>query len=255
MLHIPTIKGIIFCIACLLMTQTVIAAQQITVGDRAQYTQLQTSNGQSFTAYVAGPQHANQAILIIHGWWGLNRDVETWANEFAVAGYRVMAVDLYNQQIATHPAEAKKLMQAVKQSVANQIYTTAINTLAASGRKVAIIGRSYGASQALHAALIAKDKVSAAIVYYPYGELITDNKMLSAIKSPILGHFARNDFFMTSAKLEQFSTAIKQSGLTMTINMYDARHGFDSPTSDNFNEPAHKLAYQRTRQFLGKYLN
>ncbi|MDT8383907.1 MAG: alpha/beta fold hydrolase [Gammaproteobacteria bacterium] len=255
MLHIRTIIGITFCIACLLMTQTVSADQPITLGDSAQYTQLQTSTGQSFTAYVAGPQHATQAILMIHGWWGLNRDVETWANEFAVAGYRVMAVDLYKQQTTTHPAEAKKLMQAVKQSDANKIYATAINTLATSGRKVAIIGRSYGASQALHAALVAQDKASAVIVYYPYGELIADNKMLSAIKSPILGHFARNDFFLTPDKLARFSSNIKQSGLNMTGNIYEARHGFDSYTGKNFDEPAHKLAQQRTRQFLGKYLN
>jgi carboxymethylenebutenolidase len=255
MLHIPTIKGITFCIACLLLTQSVIADQQTNLDDSAKYVQLQTENGHSFTAYVAGPQRAKQAILIIHGWWGLNRDVETWANSFAVAGYRVMAVDLYNQQTTTHPAQAKKLMQAVKQSDANKIYTTAINALSESGRKIAIIGRSYGASQALRAALIAQDKVSAAILYYPYGELITDIEILSAIKTPILGHFAHNDFFLRPDKLDQFTSAIKQSGLTMTGNIYEARHGFDSITSTNFDEPAYKLAQQRTRQFLGKYLN
>ena len=255
MLHIHTIKGITLYLACLLLSQAVIAEQQTNLSDKANYVQLQTAHKQSFTAYVAGPQHAKQAILLIHGWWGLNRDVETWANEFAVAGYRVMAVDLYNQQTTTNPVKAKKLMQAVKQSDANEKYEAAITALSAPGRKVAIIGRSYGASQALHAALVARDKVSAAIVYYPYGELITDKNILTAIKAPILGHFARNDFFLTPDKVTQFTSAIKKSGLKMTVNMYEARHGFDKPTGNNFNEPAHQLAQQRTRQFLEQYLN
>ena len=243
------------CTNCLLLSQADTTDQQSTLGDKANYVQLQTASQHLFTAYVAGPQHAQQAILLIHGWWGLNREVETWANEFAVAGYRVMAVDLYNHKTTTNPVTAKKLMQAVKQSVANEQYAAAIEVLSAPGRKVAIIGRSYGASQALHAALVAPDKVSATIVYYPYGELITDKNTLTAIKAPILGHFARNDFFFTPDKLEQFVSAIKQSGLSMTVNIYNARHGFDTPTTNNFNESAHQLAQQRTRQFLDQYLN
>jgi carboxymethylenebutenolidase len=216
---------------------------------------MKTANNQSYNAYIAGPKDAKQAILLIHGWWGLNREVETWANEFAVAGYRVMAIDLYNQQVTTNPATAKKLMQSVKQSEADAKYAAAIKALSANGRKVAIIGRSYGASQALHAALVAKDKASAAIVYYPYGELMTDKKSLTAIKAPILGHFARKDFFLTPDKVSEFTSAIKNAGLTMTANIYEARHGFDKPTGNNFNEPAHNLAQQRTNEFLKQYLN
>ena len=255
MLHIHTLKGITLYLACLLLAQSVTAEQLSNSDDRANYVQLQTASKQSFNAYVAGPQDAKQAILLIHGWWGLNNDVETWANEFAVAGYRVMAVDLYNQQVTSNPATAKKLMQAVKQSDADAKYAAAINALSENGRKVAIIGRSYGASQAFHAAFVAKDKASAAIVYYPYGELITDKKMLTKIKAPILGHFARNDFFLTPDKVTQFTSEIKKSGLKMTVNMYEARHGFDTSTSSNFDETAHQLAQQRTRQFLEQYLN
>ncbi|WP_455208653.1 dienelactone hydrolase family protein [Kaarinaea lacus] len=255
MLHIHTLKGITLYLACLLLAQSVTAEQLSNSDDRANYVQLQTASKQSFNAYVAGPQDAKQAILLIHGWWGLNQDVETWANEFAVAGYRVMAVDLYNQQVTSNPATAKKLMQAVKQADADEKYAAAIQALSENGRKVAIIGRSYGASQAFHAAFVAKDKASATIVYYPYGELITDKKMLTKIKAPILGHFARNDFFLTPDKVTQFTSVIKNSGLKMTVNMYEARHGFDTSTSSNFDETAHQLAQQRTRQFLEQYLN
>lgn len=255
MSRIHTLIAIAVYTACLMLAQSVSAEQIRNLDNRANYVQIKTASNQPFNAYVAGPEDATQAILLIHGWWGLNREVETWANEFAVAGYRVLAIDLYNQQVTSNPATAKALMQGVKQSEADAKYAAAIKALSANGRKVAIIGRSYGASQALHAASVAKDKASAAIVYYPYGELIADKNMLAEIKAPILGHFARNDFFLTTDKVTQYTSAIKKAGLEMTVNIYEARHGFDAATSSNFDEVAHDLAQQRTDQFLKQYLN
>lgn len=255
MLYVHIIKSIVFCMACLLLAQAVSAAQESNLEFNGKYIRLQTANEQLFTVYAAGPEQAKQGILLIHGWWGLNLEVEAWANQFAMAGYRVMAVDLYNCQVTTSAVKARKLMNEVKQSEANDKYAAAIKALSAPEREIAIIGRSYGASQALHAALVSQEKVSATIVYYPYGELISDRSILAEIKSPLLGHFARDDFFLTPDKVAQFVSTVKESGLEMTVNMYEAKHGFDKPTGKNFNEAAHKLAQDRTNQFLNKYLN
>ena len=255
MSRIHKIINIALYTACLLVAPALSAEQISNIDDRANYVQLKTADNQTFHAYVAGPQDAKQAILLIHGWWGLDHDVETWANEYAVAGYRVLAVDLYNQQVTHNPATAKQLMQSVKQSDADAKYTAAIKALSSNGRKIAIIGRSYGATQVLHATLVAKEKASAAIVYYPYGELMTDKQSLAAIKAPILGHFASKDFFLPLDKVTQFTSAIKNSGLNMSVNMYEAKHGFDNAGSSNFDEAAHQLAQQRTNQFLQQYLN
>jgi len=253
-----TTKTIAFFIVCLVflpLPQSASAEQKSNQESNARYIQLKTADQQSFTAYVAGPETARQGILLIHGWWGLDREVENWANQFAVAGYRVMAIDLFDQQVATVPDKAKQLIKAVKQSVANEKYAAAFRALSAPQRKIAIIGRSYGASQAIHAAMVAQEKVSATIIYYPFGEVITDEKMLAAIKTPVLGHFADDDYFFSPAMLTHLTTAMKNSGLMMTTNMYKARHGFDSITGKNFSEPAHTLSLLRTRQFMDKHLN
>jgi len=253
--NVHTLKRLLFCVACFLIPHVASATQMDRLGDQAQIVDLQTASNQSFSAYIAGPQDASQAILLIHGWWGLDDEIKSWSNEFAVAGYRVMAIDLYDHQVTHNPAMAKKLMKSVKQSDADDKYAAAIKALSVPGRKIAVIGRSYGASQALHAAQVAKEKVAAAIVYYPYGELMTDRKMLNNIRAPILGHFARDDFFLKPDQVNEFASVLKKAGLNMTVNMYEARHGFDKPGSSNFSEPAHKQAQQKTRQFLNRYLN
>ena len=255
MFNIQTTKKIFFCIAYLILSPSATAEEKNDALVNDNYIQLQTANNQKFAAYVAGPEKAKQGILLIHGWWGLTQEVETWANQYAVKGYRVVAVDLYNKQVTKSPAKAKKLMRSVNQSFANEIYVTAIKYLSSPERKVAIIGKSYGASQTLHAASIGRDKISAAIIYYPYGELISDKKRLSSIKAPILGHFANDDFFLSSDKLTKFTSVIKSSGLNMNVNRYNARHSFASPTSNNFQEATRTLSYHRTRQFLNKHLN
>lgn len=244
-----------FCILSILVTQIVAAEQKSHLVGGAQYLQLKTANDQPFTAYVAGPEHAKQGLLLIHGWWGLNEEMEAWANQFAVAGYRVMAVDLFNQQVTTVPEKARALMNGVKQSVANDKYVAVIEALSAPGRKLAIIGRSYGANQALHAAMVAQEKVSATIVYYPFEEVIADKKNLNAIKTPVLGHFARHDHFFTPDMLARFTAAMKNSDVTMAVNMYDAKHAFTNPAGKNFNMSAFKLSQQRTFEFLEKTLN
>lgn len=254
MFSASTLKRVLISAACLLLPQAVYAKSLVDANNKAAFVELQTSSKQPFTAYVVGPKQAKQAILLIHGWWGLNRQVVAWANEYAVAGYRVMAIDLYHHQVTSNASKAKKLMQSVKQSYADGIYATAINSLSMPGRKIAIIGHSYGAAQAIHAAMVTRNKVAATVVYYPYGDLDTDKNALTAIKSPILGHFARKDFFLTTEKLTQLTSSMKNAGLSLTVNVYEARHGFDNPSGNNFNEVAYKLAEKRTQAFLDKYL-
>ena len=255
MSYIHTVKVIILCMVYLFISPSVQAEQENNLNFNGKYIRLQTASNELFTVYVAGPQQAKRAIMLIHGWWGLNKEVEAWADQFALAGYRVMAVDLYNYQVTENPVKARQLMNAVKQSTANEKYKAAITALSTPERKIAIIGRSYGASQALHAALVTQKKISAAIIYYPYGELINDKKTLTTIKTPLLAHFARDDFFLTSDKLTQFTSDIKTAGINMTVNMYEAKHGFDKSTSKNFNEAAHLLSQDRTYRFLNQHLN
>ena len=77
-----------------------------------------------------------------------------------------MAIDLYDGQIATNPQHAKLLMNSIKQADANTKFAAALDTLKAPGRKIATIGWSYGASQALRATLSAPEPVSATVSYY-----------------------------------------------------------------------------------------
>lgn len=192
--------------------------------------------------------------MLIHEWWGLNKDVEVRTSKFAKAGFRAMAIDLYNGKVAVDPEDAKVLMNSVKQAEANAKYLAALNALKAPNRKLAVIGWSFGGSQVMHATLVNPDLVQASVIYYPFGEMITDKKALKPMKGPILWQFAMHDFAFTPDRVQMFKTAIKEAGKTLEVFMCDAKHGFDKPAGKNFNKAAHESARSRTYSFLDRYL-
>ena len=255
MSSINKFRTLLIFITCLLSIQVVGAEMARSISTNGKYIRLTTASKQLFTVYAAGDENAKQGVLLLPGWWGLNAEIELWADQYAAEGYRVMAVDLYDCHITSNPVTARKLMNHVVQSEANAKYAATLKRLSAHGRKIAVIGRSYGATQALYAALTVPQYVAATVIYYPYGELPADKNALAAIKTPVLAHFAKNDFFFTPDKVKQFNSLVKQSGLKVTINQYDARHGFDKPSGKNFDDASHRIAQNRTAVFLKKYLN
>src|SRR5437762_1985882 len=54
-------------------------------------------------AYLALPagQGPFPAIVVIHEWWGLNANIEHWADRLASAGWAALAVDLYGTVATT----------------------------------------------------------------------------------------------------------------------------------------------------------
>src|SRR5689334_16612887 len=64
--------------------------------------------------YLAEPKASRKArgVLVLHPWWGLNRDVENVCDRLAKAGYYAFAPDLFGGKVAKTEDEAKALVGA-----------------------------------------------------------------------------------------------------------------------------------------------
>lgn len=209
-----------------------------------------------FRMYMSGPESAKAGVLLIHGWWGLNRDMKLAADRYASLGYRAAAIDLYKGKAATDPKQAKQLMKSVKQEYANNLYKAALQALRTPDkkRKLAVIGWSFGGAQAVEAALAKPEWVSATIMYYPYGMRRYDSETLTRLGGPILGNLAKNDYSFTPLKARAFNAVMLQAEKEFRMNFFDARHGFDTPTGKYFNKKASAQAWQAGRKFLQENL-
>lgn len=217
---------------------------------------ITTAAGREVTAAVARPAEMDRRrplVLLVHEWWGLNDQIKTMAMELARQGFVAVAVDLFQGRVVTTADEARALVEKVRPEEAE-------DTLAAwaawarnhpdGNRKVGIAGWCFGGGWALRAATNAP--LDATVVYYGRVDLSPDR--LSHLKGPVLGHFARQDQFITAEVVKGFESAMKQAAKPYTLYWYDSGHAFANPTGDNYRKADAQLAWQRTLEFLHREL-
>jgi carboxymethylenebutenolidase len=211
-------------------------------------------------AYLSIPEHGNApfpGVVVIHEWWGLNANIQHWADRLAGLGFAALAVDLYGGTVATTPDEAMAAMKNVNETDARRILAAAVDFLAADPRIQAprrgVIGWCFGGGWSLATALLEPNKINATVIYY--GHLETDPAKLATIRSPILGFFGAEDQSIPVATVREFESALKKLGKPVEIKIYDgAGHAFANPSGGNYRPEAAKDAWQRTTAFLARHL-
>lgn len=193
------------------------------------------------------------AIVVIHEWWGLNGNIEHWADRLASAGWAALAVDLYSGTVATTRDDAMAAMKAVDDTKAAAVIRSGIDFLAGDPRikatKKAVIGWCFGGGWSLQAALANPD-LDGAIVYY--GQLELDPAKLRAIKAKVLGVFGKKDKGIPPEQVAQFAAALEQAGVSEEIHEYDAEHAFANPSNPVYDQVASADAWKHVVAFLGK---
>jgi len=191
------------------------------------------------------------AIVVIHEWWGLNANIEHWADRLASAGWAAIAVDLYSGTVATTPDEAMKAMKAVDETKAAATISAALELAKTDPRiratKRAVIGWCFGGGWSMQTAL-AHPELDGAIIYY--GQLETDPAKLAAIKGKVLGVFANKDRGIPPAVVDRFEAALAQAKVPAEIHQYDAEHAFANPSNPRYDETSAADAWAHVLAFL-----
>lgn len=208
-------------------------------------------NVQGFYAKPEGESPANgfPGVVMVHEWWGLNDNIKDMARELAKEGYHVLAVDLYNGEVASTSARAQELRTALVQPKAVENLRAAATYLREQGAsKIASLGWCFGGQQSLQLALFGEE-LAATVIYY--GQLETDKAKLSAIKWPVLGIFGDKDTSIPPAKVEAFRVALNDIGVENDIYIYPGvGHAFANPTGQNYAPTETKDAWTKTLAFL-----
>ena len=220
-----------------------------------------TIDGEAINGYYAYPQDVTEplpGILAIHEWWGLNENIEAMARRLAGEGYQVLAVDLYDGQVAETPEQAKQLVQQVANNPfsAEANITKAYNYLTEEKQapQVGSIGWCFGGSWSLETALLFP-QLDAAVIYYggQIGEATAEE--LSTLSMPILGIFGAEDSSIPLETVEEFESSLQQRDAETEIIVYeDAGHAFANPSGQNYVPEAAEAAWKQTTEFLNKYL-
>ncbi len=211
--------------------------------------------------YLALPEKKRgkkAAVILIHEWWGVSDDIRRKTQEFAEQGYVALAVDLYNGQSTTDPAEARKLAGAVRgngeEAFAN--LEAALDYLRerkdVDDARLASVGWCFGGGWSYE---MAKNNLGtkASVIYY--GRFNPEDD-LEQMRSRIMGHFAEKDRGIKVSDVRQFQATLKNLSGEHEIFIYpNAGHGFANPDNKAvYDEASAEQAYERTLAFLKKHL-
>jgi carboxymethylenebutenolidase len=221
-----------------------------------QHTQLQASDGHKFDAYIAQPSGEPKAgIVVLQEIFGVNAHIRSVADRFARAGYLSIAPALFDRaqrdvELAYEPDEAKQGMQIVQRIPLDQTLAdiaAAIQYLREHGaRKVGVVGFCWGGMLAwvsntrLH--------TDATVSYYPGG---IQNYIQEKSTCPAIFHFGMQDSHIPQSVVEQ----VRHEYPGFSVFTYEgAGHAFNRDVGASYNEPAARLAQQRTLAHFDEYL-
>ncbi len=208
------------------------------------------SDGKAAGAYeLKAKKPTNNYLLVVHEWYGLNDYIKQESEKLYndVGNVNVIAIDLYDGNVAANSADAGKYMAAVKEERARAIIKGAV-TYAGPKAHIATIGWCFGGGWSLQSTLLAGKHAIGCVMYYGMPE--QDVEKLKALNTDVLGIFGNKDKWINPKVVATFADNMKKADKKLTLYQYDADHGFSNPSNPIYNADATKDAYTHTIAFL-----
>ena len=224
--------------------------------------EFQRPDGQTVQGYLAEPAGGGAApgVVVLQEWWGLNDQIRGVADRYAAAGYVALVPDLYRGKSAVEAAEAEHLMTGLNfGDAAGQDVRGAVRHLKARCAKVGVTGYCMGGALTL-LSMVHVPEADAGVVWYGYPPL--EYVDASAIKAPVMAHYATEDVPFPIANVDLLEARLRAAGVAFECHRYVAMHAFANETQVDphrlpickYDSEAAALAWTRTLEFFGRHL-
>ena len=196
------------------------------------------------------------AVLVVHENRGLNPYIEDVARRLAIANFIAFAPDGLTS-VGGYPGDDEKgaaLFKQVDPTKMQADFAAAaewLKSLPNSTGKVGAVGFCFGGGVVNRLAVSMGSGLAAAVPFYGLQPNAAD---AAKIKAPINAQYGELDTRITSG-WPAFDAALSQAGVPHEGHIYKgANHGFHNDTTPRYDEAAAKEAWQRTLDWLNKYL-
>jgi carboxymethylenebutenolidase len=237
-------------------------AEQVPQDDKRLQTGYETvpspeGNG-SIRGYFVRPANSNgklPGVLVIHENRGLNPYIEDVARRLGIANFLAFAPDGLTS-VGGYPGNDEKGAELFGKVDKNKMFEDFVAAAAwlqsrpeCSG-KIGVVGFCFGGTMANKLAVRLPD-LGAAVAFYGQQPSAAE---AARIKAPLLLHYASLDTRITGG-WPAYEEALKANHIRYEAYTYEGvNHGFHNDTTPRYDEAAAKLAWQRTLDFLHKYL-
>ena len=194
------------------------------------------------------------AIIAVPGRLGLNEAFKNSLSAFSLAGFSVLAVDLYNQ-VPASLAEGKTLETELGQKnlpdiLANLSQARAFVTQRFQPSLIMLVGWDTGGKWATTTALTTPGRFAAVVSYASSLSVLKEYKP-GDISVPILGFFAADDAETPAADMITLGVQYQKQNAPVTFQLIQNVQGnFMDPASSTYSQRSAAAVLQTTMTFL-----
>lgn len=220
------------------------------------------ADGVGLSGYLTRPKGDDKrpAVIVIHGWTGIDDHTRDVGRRLAKAGYVALVPDLLSRSGGTGAFSSGEAATKELYKLGDEMFTKdltgAVNHLNGQNfvraNKIGVIGFCWGGGRALMFTTRSKD-LAASVIYY--GENPQNIDDVQNIAAPVLSQYGGADARITSG-VPQLEAAMKKHGKSFEYKIYPgAPHAFNSDNDPrSYREEAAKEAWARTLEFFKKHL-
>jgi carboxymethylenebutenolidase len=164
------------------------------------------------------------AVVMVHEWWGLNRDTTLLADALAKKGYVVLAADAFRGSVAKTADEARKQVTSTPREEIAADLDAALDFVRSlpqvDAERVASLGFCFGGTQSMW--MGTRNPELAAVVIFYGGGPIQEAGQLGSMKAagPVLGIYGEEDRGIPVEQVRTFEKALDSKGVENTITIY-----------------------------------
>lgn len=219
-------------------------------------------DGVGLSGYLTRPKGDDKrpAVLVVHGWNGIDEHIRDVARRLTKAGYAALVPDLLSRQGGTSAFSSSEAAIAAGRKLDDETITKDLAGAASflkgqnfiRADRVGVTGFCWGGGKALMFTTRSKDLAASVIYYGVNPQNLEDVKNITA---PVLGHYGGADERITPG-VPPLDAAMKKYGKSFEYKIYPgAPHSFNTDTSpSSYREEAAKEAWDRTLGFFKKHL-
>jgi carboxymethylenebutenolidase len=202
---------------------------------------------------IKNNEPTNDFVFVFHEWWGLNDWIKDQADKLYhdLQNVHVIAIDLYDGEMASTREAAASLMKDVDEERAKAIIEGAID-YAGADANIYTVGWCFGGGWSLQASILAGEQGEGCVMYYGMPE--TDVDQLEKLECDVLGLFATKDDWINRDVVENFRENMRKAGKSLEVHWFEADHAFANPSNPHYDREAKLEAYRRTIDFIREHL-
>lgn len=215
---------------------------------------FKTNDGKEGHAYeIKAENPTNNYVFVIHEWWGLNDYIKQESEKIfkTLGNVNVIAIDLYDNKVASVKDSASKYMQSVKSERA-EVIIKGVLTHVGSKANIATIGWCFGGGWSMQTTLLAGKHSKACVMYYGMPEEKIEK--LKTLNAPILFVWPEQDQWINKEVVTKFEVNMKTVNKALTVKSYNADHAFANPSNPKYSKEYANDAFKLAIEFIKLHL-